>query len=49
MYLSFPSTRHSDPDSGGSSFSFLLDNAPHLDGQVFNTTSKLHNQYQLLH
>ncbi|OEL32011.1 Peptidyl-prolyl cis-trans isomerase CYP23 [Dichanthelium oligosanthes] len=34
--------RHSDPDSGGSSFSFLLGDAPHLDGQyaVFGRVTK---------
>ncbi|CAL4980103.1 unnamed protein product [Urochloa decumbens] len=40
--LSFLSTRHNDPDSGGSSFSFLLGDAPHLDGQyaVFGRVTK---------
>ncbi|KMZ56800.1 putative Peptidyl-prolyl cis-trans isomerase [Zostera marina] len=34
--------RHSDPDSGGSSFSILLGNAPHLDGQyaIFGKLTK---------
>ncbi|KAI5077624.1 hypothetical protein GOP47_0007448 [Adiantum capillus-veneris] len=34
--------RHSDPDSAGSSFSILLGNAPHLDGQyaIFGKVTK---------
>nr|ACF81860.1 unknown [Zea mays] len=34
--------RHSDPDSAGSSFSILLGNSPHLDGQyaVFGRVTK---------
>ncbi|CAM6088783.1 unnamed protein product [Calypogeia fissa] len=34
--------RHSDPNSGGSSFSFLLNPAPHLDGEyaVFGKVTK---------
>jgi hypothetical protein len=37
-----PSPRHSDPNSGGSSFSILLGDAPHLDGQyaVFGRLTK---------
>ncbi|XP_058777279.1 peptidyl-prolyl cis-trans isomerase CYP23 isoform X1 [Vicia villosa] len=34
--------RHDDPDSGGSSFSMLLGNAPHLDGKyaIFGKVTK---------
>nr|CAB3490233.1 unnamed protein product [Digitaria exilis] len=37
--------RHSDPDSGGSSFSFLLGDAPHLDGQPIERIDILSTYY----
>ncbi|KQJ87901.1 hypothetical protein BRADI_4g14140v3 [Brachypodium distachyon] len=42
--------RHSDPDSGSSSFSILLGDAPHLDGQyaVFGRVTKGDNTLRKL-
>ncbi|KAL2624181.1 hypothetical protein R1flu_008426 [Riccia fluitans] len=41
-WLARPLLRYDDPDSAGSSFSMLLGNAPHLDGQyaVFGKVTK---------